>query len=134
MVNMSSNERINIANHALTSLVGEEITSVAISPWSIEIHTHTAGLRVEGSWRLHDAQGRITDQSVPYESRQDFQLWRLAGNRIVSFDLVPTELLTATLVTDLGWKVLLFGDCDGLEDWQLTAFDHSFDIVCNGRV
>jgi hypothetical protein len=84
----------------------------------------------EGNWVLTGIEGVAVDGHQPWESRERFERWRLAGRTLVDFTWDHHPLPRFTMDFEGGWKLEAGADGDGLEDWSLAERQNR--VVCNG--
>jgi hypothetical protein len=111
-------------------LLSQAVTRVSIEPWSVWLLFYEGELHIEGEWRLRGPDGAIVDQTYEFEERQRFDLWRIAGQKILGFEFSDEPLPRFVMQLTNGWSLEVVADNDGMDDWSLTS--QKFKVFCNG--
>ena len=115
----------------LRRFVSETVTRVSIEPWSVRLLFESGELHVEGPWRLINASQAIVDKNGSIALRSSFELWRLAGKRLLNILFSNEPLPRFVLEIEGQWGFDVMADDDGLDDWSLTYLDQK--VFCNGN-
>jgi hypothetical protein len=116
--------------HIFQRLLGQSITRVSIEPWSVWLLFDEGQLHIEGSWKLIGPNGSVEDQKQEFSGRQHFDLWRIAGKKVASFQFADEPFPRFVMWVTDGWGLQVDADDDGMEDWGLTSLQSK--VYCNG--
>lgn len=105
-------------NLNLDFLKGTDLTQICLGQYQIQFRFHPAGsISVEGRWELLDARGQSLDRSYDEPERPPYQLHRLLGKQVASYEVSPPHWFS--LCFESGETLRVFDDSLQYESFSI---------------
>jgi len=122
-------------NFLVNALSGKQITEICLDVWQTVIQLGDAYILLECDWDLLDNSGNSIDKSIEFIQRIKFDLWRVIGLHVKSVSLIDLPSSSFCLLLDNDFKINIFSNDDGYEDWNVHSPEFGTLIcICNEKM